>query len=143
MSRNGRKAFNRCDVKVVEIKRRLRDKVTNLVIDETARESGKNYALNGHGAELHCPRTEDDRVAIKSDSQSHSSQAEALASVRGLAGQLLCAECRYSSMTPVQVSIERTELAKAEADRVVAFQALEAARAEIAVLENPEGYLRL
>lgn len=139
MSRAGRKAFARCDVKVVEFNRRYRTHdETRLVVNEEERVPEKNYSINGYGVILRCPRTEDDEISIRSDRDSHPSQIEALNSIKSVVGKLLCAECRYSHMTPVQVSVARTEFAKAEAERLEAYGALELARKEVA--ELPPGF---
>ena len=67
----GRKAFDACDVKRVEFKTFVWDideqkKTTNQrVLSVNPSEDARTSA--GHGAVLHCPRTEDDKVFVQSD----------------------------------------------------------------------------
>lgn len=152
MSRAGKKAFDRCDVKVVEFKDTVYEHPTqvmpgNYVVPlgglgtvasrpTSPADAGMQYA--GSGAALHCPRTEDERVNIHSAYSNHNGRLLALKSVRNLAGELLCRTCRFSTMTPVEVSIERKALADAETERVESFILLEAARAEIRAIGQPE-----
>lgn len=137
MSRAGRKAFRKCDVKAVLFKSYVYtdDGEEKEVISTTPSEDSRQFA--GVAAVLECPRTQDDKLQqIESQFTDHPTNLAALQSLAELAGELVCAECRYSNMTPVQVSIQRADFAKAEADRVLAYQVLEAARAEIRALES-------
>jgi len=139
--RAGRKAFDECDVKRVEFKTFVwevdeENKPTHRrVLSGDPSEDTRTSA--GHGAVLHCPRTEDDKVFVQSESNTHYSRNEALRSVRKAAGNLLCRDCQFATMTPVQVSIERTELANAERARIEAYHALDEARAELEAAARP------
>lgn len=147
MSLKGYKAFNRCDVKVVEFKRRIRvytdnrrTKSASLVLfdEEVTPEQRQNSRISGYGAALHCPRIEDDdRLTIESDGYSYETQSGALISLRRLAGELICRDCRFSTMTPVEVSIERRKLNEAETERLQAHAQYLAALAEIEGGELP------
>jgi hypothetical protein len=120
MSNNGKKAFRRCDVKVVEFKDFVYDKdaKNRKVLSDNPSEDTRR--LFGYSAVLHCPRTEDDRVSITSQFTNHSSRIKALKSVEKLAGALLCRDCRFSNLTPAEVSMDRAALARAEKDRIEA-----------------------
>lgn len=131
MSRKGRKAFRQCDVKVVEFKDFVYtdDERQETTLAEIPSEDSR--ILSGSSAVLHCPRTEDDKVNVESRYSNHPTRPEALDSVEELAGKLLCEDCMFSTMTPVEVSIARKDLAAAETERIKAYQALEEARQEI------------
>lgn len=135
MSRAGRKAFNRCDVKVVEFKDfvYVDDDEKKVELSSNPSEDTRFYA--GTGAILHCPRTEDERVNIESQYGNHSSRLDALASVGRLAGELLCKDCRYSAMNPVEVMQERAALARAEAERLDGMRLRAEAIAELAKID--------
>lgn len=140
MISKGKKAFNRCDVKVVEFVdfifpsnvksdnvlagseyTTLRDGSISerAIVKDTASQQGYDA---GHLAILHCPRTEDDRVNIQSDSDNHTLRTGALASLRELAGSLICEHCRYSKMSPVDITLERAEIARVDAQRLEAIK---------------------
>lgn len=134
MSRAGNKAFERCDVGVVEFGDYVYTKGKGKKdVFERGDESGtdKDKMHAGYHATLHCPRTEDDRISVTSEYESDMTKVEALNSLKKLAGELVCRNCRFSSMSPVDVSNERAELARAEAERTEAFTALEQAREEL------------
>ena len=125
---SGKQSFDRCDVKTVEIISRATKGILNY--DSSVAPEGAIHS--GYRAKLHCPRIEDDdRLKVSSNNLNYSYQSEAVRSVRKIAAQLICRDCMYSDMTPVQVSIARKEFANAETERVKAYQALEAAREEI------------
>lgn len=132
MSRVGNRAFKGCDVKSVEFIRRVRvftgpededgerPSIIKFDVDVTPEERESSY-INGYGAKLHCPRIEDGDSKPVEVSYHNNTELGALSSLRTLAGELLCSECRYSGMTPAQVSIERAKFAEAEAERIKAF----------------------
>jgi hypothetical protein len=138
MGRAGKKAFNKCNVRVVEFERFIYDSETEHVVTEDQREPHRDYFLRGYRAILRCPRTEDDGVEVASPYKSHDTQRIALAHLRELAGDLICRDCMYPSMTPVQVSIKRKELAEAEAERLHAYKLVQQARDEIDHLLTPQ-----
>lgn len=151
------RAFDRCSVKVVEFHDfafppsiagaeivndgdyvNLKD---GTAVDRLLVKPGEQFDSYSAGCEavLHCPRTEDERVNVASESSNHSTRLQALASLRELAGNLLCANCRYSSMTPIDLALERAALAKADAERAEALAELAKSRKEaIAELESTD-----
>jgi hypothetical protein len=133
MSRAGKRSFDRCDVKVVEFKefgyREGSSGIASLCKDLP--NGGKDNVNAGYWAVLHCPRTEDERIEVTSENETRRNKPNALKEVRTLAGQLVCEHCRFSTMTPVEVSIERTRFANAEAERIEAFGLRQAAIAEL------------
>lgn len=131
MSRKGNRAFDRCDVKVIEFKDLVYKKGKEGPTEVAKNPSEDSRILAGNSAVLHCPRTEDDRVNVESQFTNHSSRQVALNSVRSLAGVLLCATCRFSNMNPVEVSEERARIARAEAERIEAFGLRDAALLEL------------
>lgn len=135
MSRSGNKRFDQCDVKIVEFTRHIRDSSTGHIVEEKDRDPDKDYVLRGYRGSLHCPRTEDDRVSVDSVTRSHPTQLEALNSVRKLTGNLLCSTCKYSTMTPLEISQERAAVARAEVDRLEAFTSRAQALAELALID--------
>ena len=114
----GLRNFRQCDVKVVETKDfvYVSGNKGPAVLSVTPSEDNRN--LHGHSAVLHCPRTEDERVNIESQYVNHSSRLEAVNSVASIAAALVCADCRFSTMTPLEVSKERADLARAETERL-------------------------
>jgi hypothetical protein len=141
-----------CDVRTVEFRRRIRvyedDREKYKILDESDVTPGQreNSKINGYSARLHCPRIEDDQyVNVESATYHHSTQVEALRSVRALASELLCRTCMFSGMTPVEVAHQRAELARAEVERTQAFSELAQARqlaiAELQAVEKSPGVL--
>jgi hypothetical protein len=137
MSLSGRRTFNACRVKVVEFK----DFVYSIgnsghsVLSPNPSEDSRINA--GSSAVLHCPKTEDDRVSVESQFNSHPTRLKALKSLREIAGELVCRDCPFSSMDPVDVSVHRAELARAEADRLTAYKLVREAQLELAGLMQP------
>jgi hypothetical protein len=143
MGRAGIKSFNRCNVKKVEFKDHVYASGSSgrVVMSDNPTEDGRVYA--GTTATLHCPRTEDDLVSVESTATVRS-HLKALKNVRQIAGELLCRDCIFSSMPPVEVAQHRTVLAKAETERVQAFGELAAARKEaIAEIEGTDADFQL
>lgn len=156
LQRDGVKAFDMCDVKVVkmvkygypvdtEVRVSGDEFIVPLVAtDYTKRfiegedESSRKNHYAGSRAIIECPYTEDTGITLESQFDNHNGELRAYESIRKNAGVLACRTCQYSGMTPVEVSIARTEFAKAEAERIKAFELLEEARAEIAQLANPK-----
>lgn len=138
MSRAGRKAFDKCNVKVVEILPYIYsdDEQRTFKVKRSIDKGG--LLTGGSHAILHCPRTEDKRVNAESEKREKASQLAALDELRRIAGEMLCRTCMYSSMTPVEVSVQRKDFAEAEAERITAFaerdKAISAAKAEIELL---------
>lgn len=136
MNISGNRAFERCDVKVVEFVDYVyvdKDRKNVTITQDAARDPRPH---GGNGAVLHCPRTEDDRVNVESQFSNHPTRERALNSLKSLAGKLICRDCRFSSMTPVEVSIARTELAEAEKARIIAYAALMEARNELETING-------
>jgi hypothetical protein len=136
MSRAGRKSFDKCNVKVVEFKEFVYastfDKDLPGVERKTVRTDNPSEDTRvsaGNGAVLHCPMTEDTRVNIESQYTNHASKVLALDSLKYIAGEVICRNCRYSSMSAVEVAQEQATVARAEADKLEALslrrQALE------------------
>lgn len=148
MSFKGKRAFRRCDVKTVEIKRHVypndvRTEYYGGTIRPAKREDiqfrepevegiSEKQIYGGSSAILHCPRTEDERVNVQSQYDTHAGDAYALKSLEKIAGELLCANCRYSSMSPAEVAQDRAAETRAEADRIEAVVAREKAMLELA-----------
>lgn len=121
--RAGEAAFDACDVKRVVITESVYDDTEEgeeAVVSEAPLEDNRYFA--GNGAELICPRTEDDGIQISSQYNNHLDRVGAYNSVRTQAGELACGTCMYAGLTPVEVSIARTELANAEVDRIEAYR---------------------
>ena len=134
MSRSGNKAFDRCDVRVVEFGHflYLEDRDGDFDYENDIPEDDRNKRFHaGYHATLHCPRTEDDRISVTSEYESEMDKSYALKSLKKLAGELVCHDCRYSSMTPAEVSQDRAKFLRAETERVEALTALEQARDEL------------
>jgi hypothetical protein len=147
MSIKGNRAFNRCGVKVVTFTDYVFGSPTKLqqwgelVVPEGGIGSvekfkvendngvGRQYA--GSSALLHCPLTEIKGTKNGSLYNNHKGRLPALASLREQVGDLLCRNCRYSVMTPVEVLEEQAKITRAEADRIEALAALERARDEL------------
>ncbi len=135
---NGKKSFDRCDVKTVEIIGRsgLFKDNRYWTVDTKGAPEGSSHT--GYRAKLHCPRIDDDdRLNVSSNKKTYQLQEEAVRSVRSIAAQLICRDCMYADMTPVQVSIARKDFAKAETERVLAYKALEAAREDLDQISPP------
>lgn len=124
MSRAGNKAFRGCDVKSVSFTEFvfIGPGKSNPTVSEHPSSDVRQFA--GNAAKLICPRVEDDKIQIDSQLTNHPNKKAALKSVEKLAGELVCGDCRYATMTPVEVSIARTDFARAEANRMEAYQAL-------------------
>ncbi|MDB5185294.1 MAG: hypothetical protein JWN38_1102 [Candidatus Saccharibacteria bacterium] len=141
MSRAGKKSFEQCDVKSVIFTRRIRvfqdesrSVSKSIVLDENdvTPEQMQVSQTRGYRATLQCPRLEDDpRSSIESESRVHATQLDALESMKRLAGEVICRDCRFSSMTPVEISHERAQLATAEAERAEAYRLREIALREL------------
>lgn len=131
MFKEGQRAFDRCDVKVVEFKSFVykQSSAGEKALATNPSEDMRIHA--GDGAVLHCPKTEDDKVAIESQYTNYPTRQAALKSVRKLAGDLMCKNCRFSSMTPSEVSNDRAAFARAETDRIEATIAYDAAMKEL------------
>jgi len=136
MSRAGKRAFRRCDVKEVELSTFVYEKEGGGVRHIKDAKKGRVYNLAGANANLHCPRTESPLVKVSSEDKAGMSKVQAVKSLEELAGELLCRDCRFSTMTPVQVSIARAELDLAEAERIRAHQLLTEARAELDAIDR-------
>ena len=157
MTRAGKRAFNRCNVKVVEFHEFVfpssvsASEITRgagvvtagdktgqriLVTPQNVNDVSSNWAA-GCEAVLRCPVTEDQDEPLTSQTNNHVTKLASLESLRSIAGELLCRNCRFSSMTPVEVSLERQEIAEAETARIEAFTHLQAAQIELAKIVSP------
>ena len=135
---SGKQSFDRCDVKTVEIIGRSAFIKEGRQWNSDTKNAPEGSWHFGYRAQLHCPRIEDDeRLKISSNNKNYNYQSEAVRSVRSIAAQLICRDCMYAEMTPVQVSIARKDFAKAETERIQAYKALEAAREEIEKISPP------
>ncbi len=149
MMKAGQKAFDACDVKSVKfsslsyppgvdiiktdyavIPKKAKDVAS--AVEGTSDAIGRWYG--GSRARLDCPYTEDAGVEIESQFNNHLTKEIAYDSLRSIAATIACRTCQYSSMTPVEVTIRRTEFAAAEAERLKAFALLEEARQEVAAI---------
>lgn len=137
MSLSGRRTFNACRVKVVEFKDFVyaSGNSGHKVFSRTPSEDNRINA--GCSAVLHCPKTEDDRVNVESQFSNHPNRLKALKSLREIAGELICRDCPFSSMDPVDVSVHRAELARAEAERLTAYKLVREAQLELSGLMQP------
>lgn len=137
MSLSGRRTFNACRVKVVEFKDFVyaTGNSGREVLSLTPSEDNRINA--GCSAVLHCPKTEDDRVNVESQFTNHTNRLRALKSLREIAGELICRDCPFSNMDPVDVSVHRAELARAEADRLIAYKLVREAQLELDGLMPP------
>ncbi len=133
----GKKRFDNCQVAKVSIGQLvfvMRDGEAVRVQRSKLRENEKWHREGGYTATLHCPRTEDeDGVEVSTRAEVRWSQNEARRELRNTAARLVCATCVYHSMTPVEVSITRKELAEAELERIEAYKRLCEARAELEI----------
>ncbi|HSX33128.1 MAG TPA: hypothetical protein VLF91_02210 [Candidatus Saccharimonadales bacterium] len=130
MSRAGNKAFSKCEVKIVEFDTYIRPYDDPKKIVASGNGSGPGN-LVGYKAHLRCPKTEDPRAAISSDTMNAPTKLRALANLGALAGELMCKGCRFSAMTPLQVTEERARMAHADAELADAQAHLERARHEL------------
>lgn len=112
MSFATRKIFRNCQLKTIEMK-------------------GSGW----YEAKLHCPRTEDDRVEVKTEGLNQTKN-DAIRNLAKVAGGMVCASCPYAGKSEVEVTIYRTDLAKAEAERLHAYQTLDEARKEVEQLQR-------
>lgn len=117
LNRAGKNNFNTCAVRDVE----FRDYVASggIVVPKAGLRDTR--ALAGHTAVLHCPRTEDERFSIETPDRL-SSRKSAFNSLRRIASAAVCATCPFAGKSPVDVSIMRTQHAKAEVERVEAYR---------------------
>lgn len=142
VQREGRVAFGNCDVKAAEITRFFqyddeKGFSTGAVVAEADLDASKPNHFNGYRARLDCPRTQDDpRLVIESPYRSHATQLEAVEALVPLAAALVCRDCMYSGMTPVQVSIARKEFENAEIARLEVHSQLERAKVAMAEIEQ-------
>ena len=107
----GFRVFKECQLKTIE------------VIDAEQRSHRNDVAL-------HCPRTEDERITVENN-YSHDSVRSSIRDLGKVASAMVCSHCPYAGKSEVEVTLYRTELAKAETDRLYAYNALEAARADV------------
>lgn len=138
MSFRGNRAFDRCDVKVVEFKDFVHARepqgdetwgdIPSVLSDSPSEDT---RIFSGNGAVLHCPMTEDERVKVESQFTDHPSRSAALKSLRKNAGELLCRNCRYSNMSAIEASQERAALARAEVEQLEGIKARRQAVAEL------------
>lgn len=141
VQRDGRMAFSNCDVKAAQITRFFQyddeNMGTGVLVAESELDTSKPNHFNGYRARLDCPRTQDDpRLVIESPYRNHATQIEAVDALVPLAASLVCRDCMYSNMTPVQVSIARKEFETAEIARLEVHSELERAKAVMAEIEQ-------
>lgn len=150
MRREGVESFDSCDVKVVkmithgyppDVKLQTASSTSIIPVDaaDYAKKKAKDAPLiyGGHLAVLDCPYTQDTGEKISSAFNNHNGVAAAYDSVRENAGLIACRTCRFSGMTPAEVSIDRKEFAQAETERLRAYEGLEQARVELGIIEPP------
>lgn len=130
MSRKGKKNFDKCGLKVVQFSDLVFPRGTKLAVrgelivaDKDARVLGEDdssvrKAYGGSYAELHCPKTEDDRVEVDADFNNYNGRSRALKSLRNNAGETVCQNCVFFGMTELEVSEYRAKLVRSETERL-------------------------
>ena len=113
MSMRTNRIFRDCQLKTIEVNP-----------DNLTQNTHRNDVV------LHCPRTEDERVTVENNF-THESVKASIRDLARVAGATVCGPCPYAGKSEVEVTLYRTELAKAEAERLYAYSALEAARADV------------
>lgn len=146
MSRAGKKAFDQCESKVVTFTDYVFTRPTELQsgqtdfvvprtglgsVDKVKVENGTNGRYAGSGASLKCPVTQASEQEMESQYSNHYGRLKALDSLRQIAGEVICRNCRFSGMTQVEVITERAALLRAQAEETEALAALESARNEL------------
>lgn len=115
MSKQGKEAFDRCSVKAIRIEEYFRYLPLRRprIVPESELDAGEAHELNGWGARLDCPRTEEGSEGLVSSRKSRN-RDRAVGSLRQLAAAALCEGCVYSDMTPQEVVDYRIDLARSE-----------------------------
>ena len=123
MNRAGRRSFDKCNVKVVQVKDFVYENGNKGKVVMAENPSEDTRIFSGNSAVLHCPRTEDARVMVESQFTNHPNRIEAFASLRAVASELVCRGCIYADMTPLQATQERANLLAAQAVELEALNA--------------------
>lgn len=91
-----------------------------------------NRSYSGSSAELHCPKTADERVTVEVAYFTGQTRNAALTELRREAGYQVCKTCVYAPMSPLEVSQYDTQIAKSELERVETLRLRAEAIAELA-----------
>ncbi len=86
----------------------------------------------GSSAELHCPKTNDERVTVEINYRDGQRRELALANLKREAGMQVCRSCVYAPMSPLEVAQYDAHVARTELEKVELLQARTLALAELA-----------
>ena len=97
--------------------------------------SNETVTYRGSSAELHCPRTADDRVTVEVPFTLYQERSDALSKLKREAGKQICGTCVYASLNPLEVSQYDAQVAKSELEKVENMKARALALAELAEID--------
>ena len=109
--------------------------VQNSPVRATNDLSNETVPYRGSSAELHCPRTSDDRVTVEVPFTLYQERSDALSKLKREAGKQICGTCVYASLNPLEVSQYDAQVAKSELEKVENMKARALALAELAEID--------
>jgi hypothetical protein len=130
----GQNNFDSCQNRTVEYTDFVRPRMS-ATVEMTEDLDKDNRVYTGSSAELHCPKTADERVTVEVPYYNGQTRNLALAELKRAAGLQVCKTCVYAPMSPLEVSQYDAQIAKSDLEKVEMLKARAEAIAELAEVD--------
>lgn len=130
----GQNNFENCQNRAVEYTDFVQLSLIDVTETDDLSKDARDYS--GSSAELHCPRTSDDRVTVEVPFERYQTRADALSKLKREAGAQVCKTCVYAQMDPLQVVQYDGQIAHLEREKIEDMKARALALAELTEI-NP------
>jgi hypothetical protein len=131
---HGQNNFDNCQNRTIEYTDFVRPRIS-ATVTVTPDLDKDNRVYAGSSAELHCPKTADERVTVEVPYSTGQTRNLALTELKRAAGLQVCKTCVYASMSPLEVSQYDAQIAKSDLEKVEMLRARAEAIAELAEID--------